>query len=260
MPAWEDPAVGRIIGIIAVVVILVIVIGGFLFYRAASDAEEESVDVALEEFRAENPATAAPAPGLPAMGVYDLAVTGEESISRGPISITRTLPERAPLIIRYQPQGYETESRYSDQHTEWVRYDLRADGAYADWAQTKVSAAAVSRTQPRDWHPQPLRLPVAPRVGQTWAGDYRSGDLRVRIESEVLRRDTVAVGQESVPVAVIRSTQTISGEYDGTRTEHFWYAPASALVARYQIESSLDGPVDLDFTADQTLTSLTPLT
>jgi hypothetical protein len=99
---------------------------------------------------------------------------------------------------------------------------------------------------------------VEPTVGQTWSGDHRSGDLDVRIESRVEREDVVDVAGESVPVVVVRSTQMISGEYDGTRTEHFWYSPADNLVVRYQIDSSVDGPVDLDFTADQRLESLTP--
>lgn len=251
--------VRRIVILSLIAIVAIVGVAGFLFYRAASSASGESIDAALADFRAE-PSTASPAaPGLPGAGVYELAVEGSETIGRSALSITRELPSAAPLIIRHTPTGFETESRYSDQHTEWVRYGLGADGASAIWAQTKVSAGTVGRTQPRDWTPPPLRLPRAPEVGQRWGGDYRSGSLEVTIANEVLREDAVAVGGESVPVMVIESIQTIAGEYDGERTELFWYSPETGLVPRYQIDSSLDGPVNLDFTVDQTLRSLTPL-
>lgn len=241
--------------------ILVVVgaVGAFLYFSATS-AEGESIDAALADFQAE-PAIASPAgPGLPPAGVYELAVDGSETIGRSALSITRELPGTAPLIIRHTPAGFETESRYSNQHTEWVRYGLGDEGASALWAQTKVSAGTVGRTQPRDWTPPPLRLPRAPEVGDRWGGDYRSGALEVTIANEVLREDQVSVGGEPVPVMVIESRQMIAGEYEGERTEHFWYSPETGLVPRYQIESSLNGPVNLDFTVDQTLRSLTPLT
>lgn len=241
------------------IVVVVGAAGAFLYFSATS-AEGESIDAALADFRAE-PALGAPAvPGQPPAGVYELTVDGSETIGRGALSITRELPGTAPLIIRRTPTGFETESRYSDQHTEWVRYGLGDDGASALWAQTKISAGTVGRTQPRDWTPPPLRLPREPAVGERWGGDYLSGALEVTIANEVVRQDTVSVGGEPVPVFVIESRQMVAGEYEGERTEHFWYSPETGLVPRYQIESSLDGPINLDFTVDQTLRSLTPLT
>ena len=59
---------------------------------------------------------------------------------------------------------------------------------------------------------------------------------------------------------VIEARQDITGEYTGQRTETFWYAPAQALVVKYAIASTLDGPTDFDITAEQTLRSLTPQT
>jgi hypothetical protein len=191
--------------------------------------------------------------------VYEYAVEGDESLSRGPISVSRDLPDRAPMILRHTDIGYETEIRYSGDHVEWVRYRLAGRGASATWGQTKVGASGFATTRPREWTPAPLRLPFAPEVGDTWDGDYDSGGLAVRIESEVTREDTVNVGGESVEVIVIESTQAVEGEYSGSRREQFYYSPDTGLVVRYVIESDLEGPVDLRFDADQTLVSTEPV-
>ena len=52
----------------------------------------------------------------------------------------------------------------------------------------------------------------------------------------------------------------MTGEYSRARTETFWYSPRRGLVVKYTSDSSLDGPTDLDITAEQTLRALTPQT
>jgi hypothetical protein len=246
-----------VISVGAVVAVLVGLVAVFFFLASSSSAS--SIAGAAEDLSSEERVARDPEPGLPAQGVYELVVTGSETLSRGPISVKRDLPDRAPMIVRHTDIGYETEIRYSSDHVEWVRYRLAGPGASATWAQTKVGATGVSTTRPREWSPPPLRLPMDVAVGDTWEGDYKSGDLAVRIESEALREDTVTVGGQSVDVIVIESTQTVEGEYSGSRREQFFYSTESGLVVRYVIESDLDGPVDLRFDADQALASLEPL-
>ena len=57
---------------------------------------------------------------------------------------------------------------------------------------------------------------------------------------------------------MIESTQTVTGEYKGSRSEQFFYSPDNGLVVRYVIESDLEGPVNFSYRADQTVTSLQP--
>lgn len=243
------------IGLVALVA--VVIVAGIAFFFLAGRSSSAGIEDAVADLQAEN-LTARPAePGLPAQGVYELSVTGSETISRGPVKVNRKLPGTAPMIVRHITNGYETEFRYSSVHIEWVRYGLAEDGASATWGQSEISAG-VTTTRPRDWTPPPLRIPLEPQVGDTWEGDYESGDLGVRIESRVDREDTVDVAGEPVDVVVIDSTQKVTGEYNGSRREQFFYAPEYGLLVRYVIESDLKGPVNFSYEVDQTVTSLEP--
>lgn len=242
------------LGILAVI----LVVGGVIFGQRLGEADPVTASDALTEYR-ESPSQGRGGTGLPAPGVYEYAVTGSERLARGPVSVSRTLPDVAPMIVRHLDGGYETDLRYSDAHTELSRYDLREEGAYVTFARTVVKTSVSTTTRDREWSPPLLRLPLRPRVGQEWGGPFTAGDLRLQIENEVLRREPLEIGGEAVDdVFVIESRQRITGEYTGERTETFWYSPSTGLVVRYAIESELDGPTDFDITAEQTLRSLTP--
>jgi hypothetical protein len=129
------------------------------------------------------------------------------------------------------------------------------------FARTVIGTTGISTTRDREWTPPLLRLPLRPKVGQDWGGPYTAGDLTLQIENTVLRLETADVGGTTVnDVFVLESKQAVTGEYSGQRTETFWYSPSTGMVVKYTIDSSLDGPTDLDITAEQTLRSLTPQT
>ena len=111
------------------VLIVILAVGGYLFWRTLDDTEPVSASDALTEYR-ENPTPGRARPGLPAPGVYEYGVTGTERLSRGPIDIERDLPEIAPMLVRHVGGGYETDLRYSQDHTELSRYDLRPQGSF----------------------------------------------------------------------------------------------------------------------------------
>lgn len=248
----------RAILIVGAVLIAAIVVAGFLVWRTLDDTDPVTATDALAEYR-ESPTPGRAAPGLPAPGVYEYGVTGSERLSRGPFDIDRTLPEIAPMLVRHAAGGYETDLRYSEDHTELSRYALRPPGAFVTFARTVVGIGTISTTRERDWTPPLLRLPLRPEVGQDWGGPYAAGDLRLQIRNEVVRLEVADVGGTRVDdVFVIESRQRITGEYSGRRTETFWYSPSTGMVVEYSIESSLDGPTDIDITARQTLRSLTP--
>jgi hypothetical protein len=241
------------------VLIVALVVGGILFWQSLDDTDPVTANDALTEYR-ESPTPGEAGPGLPAPGVYEYTVSGSEQLSRGPVDIDRGLPAVAPMLIRHADGGYETDLRYSDSHTELSRYDVRPQGAFVTFARTVVKTPVTTTTRDREWTPNLLRLPLRPEVGETWGGPFTAGDLQLQIENEVLRREPVDVGGRPVNAFVIESRQEITGEYTGRRTETFWYAPAQALVVRYTIDSTLDGPTDFDIKAEQTLRSLSPLT
>ena len=241
------------------VLIVALVVGGILFWQSLDETDPVTANDALTEYR-ESPTPGEAGPGLPAPGVYEYTVSGSEQLSRGPVDIDRALPAVAPMLIRHADGGYETDLRYSDSHTELSRYEVRPQGAFVTFARTVVKTPVTTTTRDREWTPNLLRLPLRPEVGETWGGPFTAGDLQLQIENEVLRREPVDVGGRPVNAFVIESRQEITGEYTGRRTETFWYAPAQALVVRYTIDSTLDGPTDFDIKAEQTLRSLSPQT
>ena len=99
---------------------------------------------------------------------------------------------------------------------------------------------------------------VAGAATKSWGGDFTAGDLKLHVTSRLLPNETITVGGTAVAVQVAESLQTITGEYSGDRTETFWYSPKLGVIVRYKIASSLKGPTNLDFNADQTLQSLEP--
>jgi hypothetical protein len=242
------------------ILVVILVAGGFLFWRTLDDTDPVTASDALTEFR-EDPGSGGGntgAVGLPAPGVYEYDVTGSEQLARGPVSIDRELPAVAPMIVRHTGGGYETDLRYSDGHTELSRYDLRPAGAYVTFARTVVETPLSTTTRDREWTPPLLRFPIRPKVGRDWGGPFTAGDLTLQIRNEVLSFEKATIGGRAVNAFVIESRQRITGEYTGERTETFWYSPATGLVVKYTIESTLDGPTDFDITAEQTLRSLEP--
>ena len=181
---------------------------------------------------------------------------GNEKITRG-ITIERDLPAAAPSLVRHRPGGFEIETRFSEQHIEMAQYSLDKDGAYVTFAVTTLEAGPTKTVRERAWSPKLLRLPVADGAKE-WGGDFTAGDLTLNVKSRQLPTETVTVGGESVEVQVVETVQKITGEFSGDRTETFWYSPKTGVIVRYKITSSLKGPTDLDFNADQTLVSLTP--
>lgn len=241
-------------------VVLAGLVGGALFlYSTLDDQTEEKAATLVDEFRATKQPDAAPQPGLPKQGVYRYTVTGNERIARTGIDVERTFPTEAPAILRHRDGGFEFETRYSKEHTEMARYELQPDGAYVTFAVTNLQVGPLTTKRERSWSPKLLRLPSETgRPKDTWGGDFTAGDLKLQITNRYLPKETIDVGGTPVPVDVIESTQKISGEFSGDRTETFWYSPTLGLIVRYKIASSLKGPTNLDFNADQTLLSIEP--
>lgn len=242
---------------IAGLVVVAVGVGAYV-YTTLDDQTEQGVDSVLADFRKDRPPDAPARDGLPKQGVYPISVIGEETIKSGPLTVDRTLPAQASMIVRHRADGFETEARYSAEHVEIARYGFTNDGTVLTFAITKLKVGPTSTTRERAWTPVLLRFPADSAPGKTWGGAYKSGDLDLTITAKALPDATVTVAGEAVRTDVFEFVQDVKGEFTGSRTETFWYSPEQDLVVRYKIDSSLDGPTDLDFAADQTLTSLTP--
>ena len=241
-----------------VVVAILIAVGVFIF-TTLDDSTEASVGDVVGDFRAAAQPDSPARDGLPKQGVYRYNVVGKERI-KSAITVNRDLPLTAPSLVRHTDGGFEVETRFSDQHVELSRYALEPDGAYVTFAVTTISAGPIKTVRERSWSPRLLRMPSAAgaKSNATWGGDFTAGDLKLNVTSRMLPPETIDVGGTPVAVQVAESVQVITGEYSGDRTETFWYSPKLGLIVRYKITSSIKGPTDLDFEADQTLVAVDP--
>lgn len=240
-----------------VVAALVVAGGVAWFVSTLDDQTEAKTDDVLSDFRAQaGPARQGQA-GLPPQGVYQYRVKGREKIVRG-ITIERTLPDTAPMMLLHREGGYETKTLYSAEHTEEAVFALKPDGAYLTKAVTRISVGPVRNVVERDWKPQLLRIPTGAHA--PWGGNHQTGTITMAVKATQRPAEDVTVGTQTVKANVYRFDQQATGEYTGTRVEQFWVDPKTHLVVRYTIDSSLKGPTDLDFEVDETLTSLEPRT
>lgn len=239
---------------IGVLLAVIVAVGAYIF-TTLDDQTASKVDDVLTQFRESAPPEQPARPGLPKQGVYQYTVAGKERI-KSTISVDRTLPATATALVRHTAEGYEVETRYSKEHIETSKYRLAEDGSFVTFANTRLEVGPVTTVKERAWTPELLRLPL--NKDATLGGKFKSGDLDLDIKTRLLPDEKVTVAGTPVDVTVVEHVQDIKGEYTGSRTETFWFSPKLGMIIRYTISSSLKGPVDFDFTADQTLASLDP--
>lgn len=248
----------KILAALAAIVVIAAVVVFFVVRSLDDQTQTKAADV-MGEFRAAAKPAKDPRPGLPAQGVYEYRVTGKEKIQKA-LTIERTLPPTAAMIVLHTDAGYDTDTRYSGEHREQARYALGTEGATLTFAITTIAAGPIKTVRDRAWNPVLLRFPADGTLPGSVSGDYTAGDLKLKVTATNLPDETVEVDGTPVKAKVYKFAQDVTGEYSGNRTETFWYDPKSALVLRYVIRSSIKGPTNLDFDVDQTLVSLTPRT
>ncbi len=208
-------------------------------WRLAGTSDPVSEQDALASFRsapARPPTAAGPRPG-----VYSYAAGGTETGGAGPFRVSRELPRDARLVVTSRPDGWEAELAYSRQHVESARYAIRGGQVRIAWRRTKVTFAGFGRDDRRTVDPPSLFLPADLAVGVRWAETYRTGDLRVRSDSRVLRSEVVDVGGTPVDAYVIAIRSLTQGPHPGTRTETLWWAPSLRLPVRWDVDMDIGG-------------------
>lgn len=244
--------------VIIVAIAAVLLAGGVWVYSTLDNQSTAKVGEKLTEFQSlKGPES--DDPKRPAQGVYQYAVTGEEQIVRTGVNIDRTLPTTAVAIVYNLADGqYEIKTNFSNEHIELARYDNRPDGTHLTFAKTVLKIGPLGVTKDRVWTPTLIRNPANPKPGATTTGTYQAGEtLTMKVTTTVLPPATVTVDGKKVPATVVKFDQVASGEFTGDRTETFYWSKDGMLL-RYTIDSHLKGSTNLDFVADQVLTSLTP--
>lgn len=245
-------------GVLAAVVAAV---AAALLWGARAGTERGQAD-AVADFRDRAPAatTATPigrSPG-PEPGVYTYAQRGRESGGVGPVSLARSLPGRARLIVAPEGSGWSEELVLAEQHIEAVHLRLREGAIVETWRRSDVTFLGIGRDDRREVSPPALRLPARPEPGDTWTSRHSTGTIAMVLRGEVLRREPVSVAGRAVPALVVRTVTTSSGTHPGTRTDTIWWSPAHRLPLRWDIDTRVRGIARLDTATSLRLTDLRP--
>jgi hypothetical protein len=243
----------------ALVLVLLAAIGtGWWLWHRAGESSPVSRESALRDFRASGSEGARPGRGVPAPGVYTYLQSGSERGGAGPLSVGRSLPDRARYVVTAAPGGYAEELDMSEEHIEGLRVRVGPKGSREVSRRTDVTFAGIGRDDRRDLTPPPLRMPRALPVGARWSSSYHAGPLPVSSRSEVVRAEVVEIDGRRFATRVIRSDAVTGGVHPGTRIDTMWWSPALSLPLRWDIDMRIRGIVRLDTHATLTLESVTP--
>lgn len=243
--------------ILPLALLAAIVGGGIWAWREAHASVPSSLPAALDDVRG---ATTAPARQvLPLTGVYHYSTTGQEVLSVGPLEITRTLPDETLLVVLPEARGVrQLDWRYARDSGETLRLVSQGGGSNVVFRSATVGVRGFSRdyggkTVSAQWRPK------RPKAGLKWNATYQAGsDLAFRRESQVLRQETLTVGDQRVRTWVIQTREILIGSVDGEERETAWWSPELNLDVKRQLQRKVGGTVSQELTATFMLQSIAP--
>ena len=243
--------------ILPLALLAAIVGGGIWAWREAHASVPSSLPAALDDVRS---VTTAPARQvLPLTGVYHYSTTGQEVLSVGPLEITRTLPDETLLVVLPEARGVrQLDWRYARDSGETLRLVSQGGGSNVVYRSATVGVRGFSRdyggkTVSAQWRPK------RPKAGLKWNATYQAGsDLAFRRESQVLRQETLTVGDQRVRTWVIQTREILIGSVDGEERETAWWSPELNLDVKRQLQRKVGGTVSQELTATFMLQSIAP--
>jgi hypothetical protein len=243
--------------ILPLALLAAIVGGGIWAWREAHASVPSSLPAALDDVRS---VTTAPARQvLPLTGVYHYSTTGQEVLSVGPLEITRTLPDETLLVVLPEARGVrQLDWRYARDSAETLRLVSQGGGSNVVYRSATVGVRGFSRdyggkTVSAQWRPK------RPKAGLKWNATYQAGsDLAFRRESQVLRQETLTVGDQRVRTWVIQTREILIGSVDGEERETVWWSQELNLDVKRQLQRKVGGTVSQNLTATFVLQSIAP--
>jgi hypothetical protein len=226
--------------LISLAMLVAIVGGGWWAWGRLHRSDPASVSDALASVRHAGKAGA----GAPAAGVYPLISRGTERIGLGPLTVARTLPATALLVVTAAPGGErEVVLQLSTDHSEGVREHLGADGLYGVYRTLRLGTVGYTREITGEISPPVLLYPKALKVGAKWTSRYAMTGIVFVRDSKVSGKATVSVGGKPVKTWVIDTTETVTGIIHGADHLREWFAPTLGLAVRATFARTLDGTI-----------------
>lgn len=198
------------------------------------------------------PSSSAPSATRP--GRYRYASTGTFSFGAG----TEQQRSGESILTVDPPAGADQHSvrQGTNRSTEQV-LRFQPDGIYI--VMLKVSDQGLTK----EFRPSPpaLAFPYGPAVGRTWSWRMTSTDGQTTVDANfrIERKESVRVGEESVPAVVVHATLTTRGDLASNGTQTLWVAETERLVVREEaVTNGTFGDISFHSTAREELLTLTP--
>lgn len=194
----------------------------------------------------QQPRAVPPVP-VPAVGTYQLAVSGSEKVQFGPVSFcNQKLPTRTHLVVKRaageSPTSYDFDVPFfpekAGQHDERHIYRFTKTAVFLDYEIASVTCQGVRQSSETSYKPEQPRFELPLRVGSSW--HYKGGgtDRTEDATFTVQRTETLTVAGQKVLTYVVHTSTTFTGSESGTRDQTWWYAPSWAMPVKWHEKQS----------------------
>jgi hypothetical protein len=238
--------------IVSLALLAAIAVGGWWTWGRLHRSPEASLTAAIRTVKA------APAElGRPAAGVYRMRLAGTEQIGIGPLTVDRSLPRQALVVVAGAAGGgRQIQLRLSADESESWLVDVTGRIGRA----RSLSVGVLGRTHAfaGTAHPAVMLIPPRLRAGTRWRSTFVADQIAFDRTSRVLRVGHYALGGVPFPAYEIEVRETATGALNGTTTTSGWFLPRLGLYGQLTIVRQYDGLIASELHASLTLLSQTP--
>lgn len=207
------------------VVAVLVAVGLFVLLRRGASSTEANAPARVR-------GTLAPGV-LPRPGIHRYAQSGFEEAKVGPFKIHRAFPRQALLVVSGSGDVVQQEWRYSKQHLEAARTQVRATGRYTVWQRTRLTMV-LTQDEAHAARPVTMSRPTQLRVGESWVQDYTVGGVRSVSQNRV-------TGRCGAACLVVVAESTLTGAHPGTERNVTWESQTTGLTIRQTIDRDVGG-------------------
>lgn len=172
---------------------------------------------------------------MPAEGVYTYVGRGQESIHPVP---PRAFPRVTQRIITHHDHNTWVEHHiFSEERASWTQISTSETGRLAHNQRNYIRIGPYDEDKMFPFEP-PIRGVIFPHfVGQSWEGRFKGQtndgeDYTGRYTVRAVDDSTWNVGGVDARVLGLEFSAEMEGEFNGTVTIKFWFAPRYGLTVR----------------------------
>jgi hypothetical protein len=237
--------------IVSLVVVAALAVGGWWTWGRLHRSPEASLAAAIRSVKA-SPGEI----GRPAAGVYKMRLAGTEDIGIGPLTVNRSLPHEALVVVTGTAGGRQIDLRLSADESEAWRVDPTGRIGHA----RSLSVGVLGHAHAFAGTATPPVTLIAPRLraGSRWRSTFVVDQIAFDRTSRVLQVGHYVLGGIAFPAYEIEVKETATGTLNGTTTTRGWFLPRLGLYGYLTIVRQYDGLISEQLHATLTLLSQNP--